>query len=153
MSSLATDECVELKNIKYKTMLLNGNPITEYKSSNDLVNLDKMVKIKKIIIFAEKYSKEKNYSGEEEKLLILFLKDCIDRKKIYRVKDVDYDKIKGEIKDIPALFFNKVNKNFTLKNIDKRVSTLKSLPPKKVRGTIKNIKIVDSDESSDNDTN
>jgi hypothetical protein len=30
------------------------------------------------------------------------------------------------------LHFNKVNKHFTLKNLDKRVSTLKSLPPKKI---------------------
>ena len=34
------EECLELKNIKYKTMLLNGNPIKETKSSNDMSNLD-----------------------------------------------------------------------------------------------------------------
>ena len=33
------DECVELKNIKYKTMLLSGAPIKETKSTNDLSNL------------------------------------------------------------------------------------------------------------------
>jgi hypothetical protein len=168
-----SEECVELKNIKYKTMLLNGNPIYECKSSNNLANLDKFleddknnnqnepwskldktIKIKKLILFAENYAKEKKYSDEDEKALVSFLKDCVDRKKLYRVKDVEYDKIKGEIKDIPALFFNKTNKNFTLKNLDKRISTLKSLPPKKVRGTIKNSKFessaaADSDESSD----
>ena len=66
-----------------------------------------------------------------------FLKDCLNKKRIYRVKDVNYDKVKGEIKDIPALVYNKANKHFTLKNIDKRTNTLKSLPPKK-GGTIKN---------------
>ena len=168
-----SEECVELKNIKYKSMLLNGNSMYENKLSNNLINLDKFleddklnnlnepwskldktIKIKKIIIFAENYAKEKKYSEEDEKALVSFLKDCIDRKKLYRVKDVEYDKVNGEIKDIPALFFNKTNKNFTLKNLDKRVSTLKSLPPKKVRGTIKNSKFessaaADSDESSD----
>ena len=37
-----------------------------------------------------------------------------------------------------VLTYIKSNKHFTLKNIEKRVSTLKSLPPKKVKGTIKN---------------
>ena len=36
------------------------------------------------------------------------------------------------ILSIPSLYFNKANKNFTLKIVDaKRVSTLKSLAPKK----------------------
>ena len=38
-----SEECVELKNIKYKTMLMNGAPIKETKSSNDLINLDKFL--------------------------------------------------------------------------------------------------------------
>ena len=33
-------ECQELKNIKYKTMLLNGQPLQETKLANDLSNLD-----------------------------------------------------------------------------------------------------------------
>jgi hypothetical protein len=66
------------------------------------------------------------------------LKDCLDRKKLQRVKDVTYDKSVGIIKEVPALSFNKLNKHFTLKNLDKRVNTLKSLPVKKNRGTIKN---------------
>ena len=34
--------------------------------------------------------------------------------------------------------YTKASKHFTLKNIDKRVSTQKSLPAKKLQGTIKN---------------
>jgi hypothetical protein len=168
-----SDECVELKNIKYKTMLLSGNVINEIKSSNhDLTSLekfleddkqnnknepwsklDKTIKTKKLLSFAEKYIKEKNFGEEEEKMLVTFLKDCLDRKKLQRVKDVDYDKISGEIKDVPALSYNKSTKHFTLKNLDKqRISTLKSLPPKKgaTRGTVKNTKPEDSsDEDKD----
>jgi hypothetical protein len=163
-----TEECIELKNIKYKTMLLSGNVIHEIKSSNDLSNLekflednktknqsepwsklDKTVKTKKLITFAENYSKEKNYDNEESELLIAFLKDSLDRKRLQRIKDVDYDKNNGEIKDIPSLHFNKITKHFTLKNMDKRVSTIKSLPPKKVRGTAKNIK--ENNSSSDSE--
>ncbi len=162
-----SNECQELKNIKYKTMLLNGAPIQETKSSNDLSNLDKFleteknnnsnepwcklnktIKTKKLIDFVEIYSKEKNLSADESKALLAFLKDCLDKKKLARVKDVVYDKDTGTVKEIPALTYVKTTKHFTLKNIDKRVSTLKSLAPKKTQGTIKNkiIESVDSDE-------
>ena len=88
--------------------------------------------------FAENYSKNKELDEEERNLLDIFLKDCLERKKIQRVKDVVYDKTTGEVTEIPSLFYNKSNKHFTLKNLDKRVSTLKSLPQKKKQGTIKN---------------
>jgi hypothetical protein len=170
------EECLELKNIKYKTMLLNGNPLQETKSENDLSNLDKFledeknnnvnepwcklnktIKTKKVLEFVEKYKTEKNLDQEEEKALLTFLKDCLDRKKLQRVKDVIYDKTNGSIKEIPALSYTKANKHFTLKNMDKRVSTLKSLAPKKAQGTIKNknaAKVSNDDESSsDGDDN
>lgn len=143
------EECVELKNIKYKTMLLgNGNPVKETISSNNLSNLekfleneknnnkvdnwsklDKTIKTKKLIDFVNKYKTEYSLTDEEETLLIIFLKDCVDKKKLMRVKDVIYDKETGVIKSIPALNFNKQKKHFTLKNMDnKRLSTLKNLP-------------------------
>ena len=157
MEQVKEEECVELKNIKYKTMLLSGVPTSEKRLSvNDLTNLDKFLeddkvnnqnepwckldktmKTKKLLVYADNYTKTKNLTQEEANLLIAFLKDCLDRKKLQRVKDVEYDKVTGDIKEIPALFYTKSNKHFTLKNMDKRVSTLKSLPPKKVK-TIKN---------------
>ena len=76
---------------------------------------------------------------EQKDLLIIFLKDCLDRKKLQRVKDVVYDKANKEVKEIPSLFFNKLTNHFTLKNMDKRINTLKSLPPKKLQKTIKNV--------------
>jgi len=145
-----TDECIELKNIKYKTMLLNGNPIVETKSSNNLSNLDKFledeknssknepwiklnktIRTQKIMSFVDNYKNEKKLSEEEEKALVTFLKDCLDKKKLSRAKEVIYDKVTGSIKEIPALFYNKASKHFTLKNLDRRVSTLKSLPSRK----------------------
>ena len=53
-----------------------------------------------------------------------------------------YDKTTGLIKEIPALSYTKATKHFTLKNIDKRVSTQKSLPAKKLQSTIKNKSII-----------
>ena len=168
------EECVELKNIKYKTMLLSGVPLQETKSANDLLNLekfledeknnnknepwcklDKTIKLKKLSLFAEQYKENNNLNHEESQILLVFLKDCVDRKKLQRVKDVNYDKVTGSIKDIPALTYVKTTKHFTLKNIDKRVSTLKSLAPKKLQGTIKNknatapINIYDSDSENE----
>ena len=171
MEQVKEEECVELKNIKYKTMLLSGVPSSEKKLSvNDLTNLDKFLeddkannqnepwckldktmKTKKLLVYADNYTKTKNLTPEEANLLIAFLKDCLDRKKLQRVKAVEYDKVTGDIKEIPALFYTKSNKHFTLKNMDKRVSTLKSLPPKKVK-TIKNTNKVGIDQKIDSDS-
>jgi hypothetical protein len=162
------DECQELKNIKYKTMLLNGNPLKETKSSNDISNLEKFledekfnnsnepwcklnktVKTKKLLEYVETYKKEHKLDDEETDKFILFLKECLDRKKLLRVKDVVYDKTNGTIKDIPALIYTKSTKHFTLKNLDKRVNTLKSLAIKKTQGTVRNkTQTVDSDDEN-----
>lgn len=155
--NVKNEECQQLKNIKYKTMLLNGAPLLETKSSNDLSNLDKFleeeqkynsnepwcklnktIKSKKLSDYIHFYSKENDLTEEETKIMIIFLKDCLDKKKLSRVKDVIYDKINGTIKEIPALLYTKSSKHFTLKNIDKRISTLKSLTPKKANTTIRN---------------
>jgi len=162
------EECIELKNIKYKTMLLNGNPIVETKSSNNLSNLDKFLedeknnsknepwsklnktlKTQKLLAFASNYKNEKKLDEHEEKALVSFFKDCLDKKKLIRVKDVIYDKVTGNIKEIPALFYNKPTKHFTLKNLDKRVSTLKSLPAKKGSKTLTHT--IDSHEDNENE--
>jgi len=169
--STPSNECQELKNIKYKTMLLNGVQLQETKSSDNISNLDKFlenekinngnepwcklnktIKMKKLQDYVEIYEKTNNLSDEESELLMIFLKDCIDRKKLQRVKDVIYDKENGKIKEIPALHYMKSNKHFTLKNIDKRVSTLKSLAPKKTtQGTIRKKDIVKTNISSDSE--
>lgn len=147
MELVVEEQCVELKNIKYKTMLLNGNPMKETKSSENLSSLDKFledekvtnqnepwcklnktIKTKKLIEYADTY---KDIDDEEKSLLITFFKESLERKKLQRVKDVIYDKVNGQIKEIPALTYIKASKHFTLKNMDKRVSTMKSLTPKK----------------------
>jgi hypothetical protein len=166
------DEGVEKTNIKYKNMLLNGLHLSETKSSSDLSSLEKFleaekinnsnepwcklnktIKTKKLIEYVETYSKEKKFNEEEVTLLTAFLKDSLDKKKLSRVKDVIYDKNNGTIKEIPALVYTKSSKHFTLKNMDKRVSTLKSLAPKKAHGTIKNKIVEKEDDSDSNDEN
>lgn len=166
-----SNECQELKNLKYKTMLLNGNPLSDLKFKSDLHNLEKFleneknnninepwcklnktIKTQKLQHYVELYKQANSLNDEESTNLFLFLKDCIDRKKLQRVKDVIYDKEKGIIKEIPALCYVKSNKHFTLKNIDKRVSTLKSLGPKKFQGTVRNKdKLIKNDCDSEED--
>jgi len=162
------NECMELKNLKYKTMLLNGKTLTETKSEDNISSLDhflenekknnetenwpkmnKTIQTKKINQFIDEYSVTNELSEEEKLLLTNFLKDALDKKKLKKVKDVIYDKTTEKIKAIPSLFYNKQNKHFTLRNLDKRVSTLKSLP-KKFNSTIKNkgtqIKVIKEEE-------
>lgn len=158
-------DCNELKTLKYKSMILNGIPWVERKSSTDLTNLDKFLenekitnsnepwskldktdKLKKLVSFADNYKNYHNLSEYEHQQLISFFRDCLDKQKLHRVKDVNYNKDLGHIIDISALCFNKQTAHFTLKNIDKRVSTLKGLAPKKKQGgTVKNVKSITSD--------
>jgi len=170
MSKEIEAECTELKTLKYKSMFLNGIPWPENNSSTNLANLDKFLenekitnsnepwskldktaKIKKLSLFADTYKILNNLSEYEYEQLIVFFRDCLDKKKLQRVKDVNYNKETGEIKDIPALFYNKQSNHFTLKNLDKRVSTLKGLTPKKKQGTIKNLKNKNDSDSDKED--
>ena len=165
-----TNYCNELKTLKYKSMILKGVPWPESKCSSDLANLDKFLenekitnsnepwskldktaKIRKLTLFADNYKVLNNLTDAEYEQLISFFRDCLDKKKLQRVKDVNYNKENGEIKDIPALFYIKPSNHFTLKNIDKRVSTLKGLTPKKKQGTAKNLKNKDDSESDKDD--
>jgi len=104
------------------------------KNKSDSWNkLDKTVKIQKLHAFAEKHGRENGYPAKEVKNLKVFFVDCLNKAKLQKTKDVVYDKETGEITAIPALFFNSMTHNFTLKIIDsKRVSTLKSLTPKRI---------------------
>ena len=151
MEPIRTEECIELKNIQYKTMLLNGKPIKETKSANDLTNLDefleneknnnqnepwcklnKTMKLKKLMDYVGLYKLKNALNDDEELNMMSFFKECLEKKKLYRVKDVAYNKETGIILDIPSLIYTKHKKHFTLKNTEKRASTLSSLTPKKL---------------------
>lgn len=95
--------------------------------------IDKTVKIQCLHAFAEKYGKQFSLPVKDIKLLKLFFVDCLEKGKLQKTKDVNYEKESREITSIPALHFNVSNRTFTLKIVDvKRVSTLKSLTPKRV---------------------
>lgn len=149
----------------------------ESKSSMDLANLDKFLenekitnagepwsklnkttKIKKFMVFAENYKTTNHLSEGEYNKLVTFFKECLDKKKLQKVKEVNYNKETGEIKDIPSLHHNKPMNHFTLKNLDKdkdkkntMTTTLKTqIVRKRQQGTIKNLK-GDGDKEEEED--
>lgn len=138
-------ELNELKNIKYKTsakgdlLETNINNLDLFLENERCVNqsetwvkLDKTTKHKKLEEFVQKYADDKNLTDKEKTELGVFLKEAVDKKKIYKVKDIIYDKVNNSIKEIPGLIFLKSeHKNFTLRNTTK-MTTLKSMPKKKL---------------------
>ena len=98
-----SNECVELKNIKYKSMLLNGNNEEVKETVENVSNLenfledekkkiskepwtklDKTTKILKFNDFVEKYSVEHNSSNEDKQNLLHFLSVNLDRKRLIK---------------------------------------------------------------------
>ncbi len=158
-----TDSCQELKNLAYKTMLLNGNDIlqksdnitNDNKISNFLLDesnanksetwtkLNKTQKIMRLNTYVENILSSKyNLSTEEINNTKIYLQKCIERKNISKAKEVVYNKEENCITNIPFLIFNETNRTFILRKDDKHISTLKSLPQDK-RGKVKTLKIHD----------
>jgi hypothetical protein len=140
LSSLKDDEKNEMKDSHYSLV----DQILEkekQKNKNDHWNkLDKTMKIQKLHAFAEKYGRQNNFPVKEIKSLKTFFIDCLEKSKLQKNKEVNYDRETKEIVSIPSLFFNTSTHNFTLKIMDsKRVSTLKSLTPKRISEKNKDI--------------
>lgn len=90
--------------------------------------LDKTSKIQKLSNFAVKYCKD--FDLQEEDTLIDFFKSALENNKLQKKKDLNYDMTLREIISIPSLLFK--NNEFSISNDRKRISTLKSLTPKRM---------------------
>ena len=88
-------------------------------------------KIRKLHEYINELCLKNKDNDERKKRLKVYLKKCLERKKLQRVKDVQYNVNTGKIINIPGLKFNKDKNKYTLKNVDKKTSTLKSLAPKR----------------------
>ena len=143
------DECIQLKNIIYQSMLLKRNSnidsqrggtenIDKYleqeqnkkKNIKPWSKLEKSTKLKKIYSYIENLYDKFKMTELEKKELKKYMRTCLERKKLQRIKDVIYEINTGEIKDIPGLTFNEKNRKFILRKIDKKGSTLRNLAPK-----------------------
>jgi len=149
-----SEECQELKNIKYQTMLLNSNSkiVSTKKNSENLDDflqkekaqnkskpwskLGRSTKLNKLEVFVTQFAIEKKLTDIEKKQLHSYLNTSLDRKKLQRVKDVNYDVKTGRIKAIPGLTYNKNKHKYTLRRVDKKKSTLKGLAPKRKKDKI-----------------
>ena len=137
------NQCVELENIKYQTMLLNSNS-NIVSSSIDTVNIDDILnkeilcnrkmqwnklnngnKISLLKSFASSYCVENTYGKEIENILIAFLMVSLERKRINKIKDIVYDCKNSIIKGIPDLSFDPIKNRFTLRRANKKKVTLK----------------------------
>lgn len=108
--------------------------------------LDKTQKTLCLHAFAEKYGRDNGLPIKEIKQLKLFFSDCLNKAKLQKTRDVIYNKESREITSIPALYFNNTNHAFSLKILDpKRVSTLKSLTPKR---SVKHVGCVEEESTA-----
>lgn len=95
--------------------------------------MSKTIKLRMLYSFADKYGKQNNYIDKDVTTLKAFFQDSLEKSKLQKTKDVIFNKVTQEITSIPALTFNAHTRNFTLRVMDpKRVSTVKSLTPKKM---------------------
>lgn len=92
--------------------------------------LDKTVKIQKLNVYAIQYCNKNHSESYDATCLMNFFKKSLENNKLQKKKDLVYDIVSHEIIDIPTLFFN-TNEFVLLSNDRKRVSTLKSLTPKR----------------------
>ena len=146
------EECQELKNIKYKTMLqsTNNNKLLVSSLTKDISNadllldnecnnnkketwnkLDKSIKMDKIGYYIESISSNYNLTNDEKLSLKQYLSNQIDKKNLLKSKDVVYSKDKGIIDSIPTLHFNNNTRKFSLKKSGQHISTVKALGPTK----------------------
>ena len=132
------EECLELKNINYKTMLLTGvqQPVQRKQNiSENIANidlfldkeskmnknepwnkLDKTDKIKQLSLYVDSISESHALTQEESDSLKTYLTLSLDKKKLQCVKDVQYDKVTGKIKTISILSYNPVTRKSRKKN-------------------------------------
>jgi len=131
---MSKDECQELKNIKYKTMLLSGNKKILSSVIKDISNLDiildeeseqnkkeawnkldKSIKMNKINDYIKMLTIKHKLTNAEIKTLREFLSANIDKKNLLKNKDVIYTKEVGKLENIPNLHFNNTTRKFSLK--------------------------------------
>jgi hypothetical protein len=147
------------KELKYKSIYLNNNygnntekdkdscnmelidnfleKEKQYNKSQPWNKLNKIDKLNKLNCFCERFSEENSFSESNKEDLSNYLIKSLDQKKFTKIKDINYNKEEGFIKDIPGLFFDKKKKIFTIKCQEKdRVSTSKNLAPKTKKSKI-----------------
>ena len=135
----------QLKNLKYKTMLIQGkltpeienttniNSALETEKTDKAATWNKLPKSDKAMCLntyvSNFLSTEYDLTDSEAVIAKEYLRSAIDRKKLQKNKDVVFTN--GELTKINGLVFNKQTRKFTIKESEKKPSTLKNLAPTK----------------------
>ena len=166
---MANEECRELKNLKYKTMLLNGNnkktlssvikdvenldllldEETQQNKKETWNKLDKSIKMNKINEYIKNLTEKHTLTALEIKTLREFFSINLDKKNLYKNKDVVYKKETGTLENIPNLHFNNSTRKFSLKKTQTStsISASKSLGPTRKKKSVKTPKNQDTKKS------
>jgi hypothetical protein len=123
VAELSIDQILDNENCHNKTEAWN--------------KLNKTSKMQKLHAYSDKFGVANKYSTSDISHLKRFFTDALEKKKLQKTKEVMYDKITQEVKDVPGLFLNPSNRSFTIRIDTKRISTLKSLTPKRLAGKLK----------------
>jgi hypothetical protein len=124
----------EMDPSEFDKLLENEKNTNSYQSWN---KLDTVTKIKKLHVYSNDYGKQNSLSEEEINTLKQFFASSVRTNKLKKNKDIVYDIKTGIVTDVPGLFYSKLNKKYTIKNLDtKHVSTMKTYTPK--RSSVKN---------------
>ena len=140
-------ECKELNALNYRTMIHTGsilNSKTIETTEESLANflnedmdknkkglwskLTKTSKINKIKKYIKDISESYNLNEEEVSQTTNFLIKIIERKKLSKNNELNYNQDSGNIESIPGLTFNQMTRSFSL--VQDKPSTLKKKPKK-----------------------
>ena len=95
--------------------------------------LNKSLKLKRLMDFADRYSVSETLDDVKKTQLKQMLKDKLDKKCLQKIKDVVYNADEERIERIPALYM--VHNKYTLRSDS--ISPLSSLTPKTVKKDVK----------------
>lgn len=92
--------------------------------------LEKNIKIKLLNAYANDFCTANSDNSENSEILKKYFINCIAQNRLTKITDVIYNKETMKITDIPGLYYNNTNHNFSIRNSGKK-SILSSLTPKK----------------------
>ena len=90
--------------------------------------LNKSLKLKRLMEFADRYSEKEKLDSSRKDQLKQMLKDKLDKKCLQKIKEVNYNIETQQIDDIPQLIYTH---KYTLRS--DTVSPISSLTPKTVK--------------------
>lgn len=80
------------------------NKKIDKQSTESWNNLDRTAKLRKLTVFADVYAAAHGLTEVDRNALVVFFRDTLEKKKLIRVKEVQYDKESGTVSDIPGLY-------------------------------------------------